>query len=42
MREFHKFLMKEPYKTQQFNIYWILEKLLEKIILRKMYALYFK
>ena len=42
MREFHKFLMKEPYNTQQFNIHWILEKFLEKIILRKMYALYFK
>ena len=42
MTECHKFLMKEPYNTQQFNIYWILEKFLEKTILRKMYALYFK
>ena len=42
MTECHKFLMKEPYNTQQFNIYWILEKFLEKTILRKMYAFYFK
>ena len=42
MREFHKLLMKESYNTEQFNIYWILGNFLEKIILRKLYALYFK
>ena len=42
MREFHKLLMKESYNIQQFNIHWILGNFLEKIILRKLYALYFK
>ena len=42
MREFDKLLMKESCNIQQFNIYWIIGNFLEKIILRKLYALNFK
>ena len=34
--------MKESYNIQQFNIYWILENFLEKMIFRNLYSLNLK